>query len=106
MKDATPHPWQGYPVNPLKGILELLKLQDLIRPKLGQIHQPVLVIQGRLDLSVHPDTPEIIARGVSSKLIEVHWLEQTAHTVILDRELDKVLEITLAFIERSHHPGH
>jgi carboxylesterase len=106
LKDATPHPWQGYPVNPLKGILELLKLQDVIRPKLSQIHQPMLVIHGRLDLSVHPDTPEIIARGVSSELVEVHWLEHTAHTVILDRELDKVLEISLAFIERSQHPGH
>ena len=100
MKDDTLYPWQGYPVNPLKATLELLKLQARIRPRLDQIHQPVLVIQGRQDLTVHPDTPGIIAQGVRSELVEVHWLEQTGHTVILDWELDTTLELTLDFIKR------
>jgi len=100
LKDETPFPWQGYRVNPLKAILELLKLQDTIRPNLGKIRQPVMIVQGCLDLSVHPDTPEIIARGVSSEIVAVHWLEHSAHTVLLDCELEQVLKITLAFIER------
>ena len=100
MKDDTLYPWQGYRVNPLRATLQLLKLQDVIRPKLARIYQPVLVIQGRLDVPVHPDTPEIIAQGVSSEIVEVHWLEQTAHTVLLDQEFDQVLELTLAFIDR------
>jgi carboxylesterase len=100
MNNDTPHPWQGYRVNPLKATLQLLKLQRVIQPKLARIHQPVLVVQGCLDVPVHPDTPEIITHGVSSEIVEVHWLDHTAHTVILDCELDKVLDLTLAFIER------
>ena len=100
MKDDTPYPWQGYRVNPLKATLQLLNLQRVIRPKLALITQPVLVIQGRLDVPVHPDTPKIIARSVSSELVEVHWLEHTAHTVLLDQEFDSVLELTLSFIDR------
>ncbi len=100
MNDDTPYPWQGYRVNPLKATLELLKLQNVILPKLALIHQPVLLIQGRKDVPVHPDTPEIIAQGVSSNMVEVHWLEQSAHTVILDCEFEQVFELTRAFIER------
>lgn len=100
MKNDTPYPWQGYRVNPLKATLQLLKLQAAIRPKLALIYQPVLVIQGRLDVPVHPETPEIIARGVSSELVEVCWLERTAHTVLLDQEFDQALELTLTFINR------
>lgn len=100
MKNETPYPWQGYPVNPLKATLELLKLQDKILPKLSQIHQPVLVIQGRLDKTVHPGTPELIAQNVSSEVVEIHWLEHSAHTIILDRELDRVLELSLEFMKR------
>ena len=100
MKDDTLYPWQGYRVNPLKATLQLLKLQKVIRPKLSLIYQPVLVIQGRLDIPVHPSTPEIIARNVSSEIVEVHWLEQTAHTVLLDCEFDRALELTTAFIDR------
>jgi len=100
MKDTTPYPWQGYRVNPLKATLQLLKLQEEILPRLNYIYQPVLIIQGRLDPTVHPDTPGIIAKGVSSEIVEVHWLEHTAHTVLLDREFDKTLDLSLAFIDR------
>lgn len=105
LKDETPHPWQGYPVNPLKATLELLKLQKVIRPRLDRIRQPVLVVQGRRDLSVHPDTPEIIAQGVSSQIVDVYWLEESAHTVLLDRQLEQVLEFSLEFIQQAVNPG-
>lgn len=97
----TPHQlWQGYEVIPLKGALQLFRLQNMVRARLPQIHQPVLIIQGRLDDTVHPDVPDLISRSVSSSIIESHWMEKTGHLVILDRELDLVTKITLAFIHR------
>lgn len=97
-----PHPlWQGYDVLPLKGALQLFRLQKEILDRLPDIHQPILVVQGCLDDTVHPSVSDLISRSVRSSLKEVHWMEKTGHLVILDQELDQVAEITLAFIHRS-----
>lgn len=92
--------WQGYPVNPLKGTIQLLRLQRQVRRRLPRIRQPVLIFQGRLDTTVHPSAGELILQGISSTVKELHWMEHSHHVIILDRELDQVTEITLAFMEQ------
>lgn len=92
--------WQGYFVNPLKGAIQLLKLQNQVRPNLSKIHQPVLIVQGRLDSTVHPLVPDTIYQQVSSTIKEEYWMEKSAHCVVLDQELTQVAEITTAFLER------
>ncbi len=62
------NPWQGYAVDPLKGARELLRLQKVIYPLLPQIHQPIIILQGRLDPTVHPESPQIIFDQVSSSI--------------------------------------
>lgn len=96
--------WQGYPVNPLKGVLQLLALQQQIRPYLEDICQPMLLIQGRLDRTVHPQVPDEIASRVQSGYIEKHWMERSTHCVILDQEMDQVFELTLNFLRRFYDP--
>jgi len=98
MQDGTP--WQGYSVNPLKGTIQLLKLQRQVDPYLHHIHQPVLIIQGRQDATVHPGVPVRIATRVRSDIKEVHWMENSPHTVIVNQELDEVAQITLNFLHR------
>lgn len=95
--------WQGYPVNPLKGTIQLLQFQKQVRACLPAIHQPVLIVQGRLDTTVHPSVPDTICQQVVSAVKEKHWMDQSEHCVILDKELDQVAQITLDFIER--HTG-
>lgn len=94
-------PWQGYPVNPLKGVLQLLALQRVVRPLLTKIHQPLLVVQGRKDLTVHSDVPETIRKAAQSEKKEVVWMEESAHVVILEHELPRVAEITLNFLRSA-----
>lgn len=93
--------WQGYPVNPLKSVNQLLHLQNEITRKLHRITQPLLIVQGRLDKTVHPDSPEIIRKAVNSKQVEIHWMEKSSHVVILDSELNTVASITLDFINHT-----
>jgi len=93
--------WRGYSVNPLKGTIQLLKLQQIMLNRLPMIRQPVLIVQGRLDKTVHPGVPQIIKRNIRSSLIEIHWMEQSSHTVILDKELKHIAQITLEFIKKS-----
>jgi carboxylesterase len=94
------NPWQGYAVQPLKGAAQLLRLQRVIMPLLPLIHQPILILQGRLDPTVHPESPQIIYDQVSSSVKELHWLEYSTHCVILDKERDLAAGLTLDFLKR------
>lgn len=96
--------WQGYPVNPLKGTLQLLALQRQVAPRLGEVRQPTLIVQGRLDTTVHASVPDQIASGVRAQIVEKHWMAQSAHCVLLDRELDQVTGLTLKFLARVLGP--
>lgn len=96
------HPrWQGYPVNPLRGVIELIRLGRETQRRLPQIAQPVLVVQGRGDDTIDPASGEIIREGVGSAITEQHWMEESSHLVILDDELPQVAALTLNFMERA-----
>ncbi len=92
--------WQGYPGLPLKGALQLLDFQAATLPRLGEIHQPVLIFQGRKDTTVAPKTGELILNNVHSTLKEHHWVENSSHAILLDVERDEVTALTLQFIEK------
>ena len=92
--------WQGYPVNPLRGARELLRLQRVVRRRLSAIHQPLLVVQGRLDDTVHPSAPQTIYDGVRSTVKELHWMERSTHCAILDQERQQIFAMTAQFLAR------
>ncbi len=93
--------WQGYPVNPLKGVVQLLDLQRAVRRRLSHIQQPVLVMQGRLDSTVAAQAPQEVISGVRSAVKELHWLENSVHTLLLGDEQQQAFELTLRFIARA-----
>lgn len=93
------NPWQGYSVNPLKAANQLRCLQKVINPLLPEINQPILIIQGRLDPTVHPESPLIVYDHVSSSIKELQWLEHSTHCVILDKERDLAAGLTLDFLD-------
>jgi carboxylesterase len=93
--------WQGYKVNPLKAALQLLQFQKEALKRLPRVTQPLLVVQGRLDTTIHPTAGEIVMNLAGSKVKEMHWMEKSSHVVLLDQELDEITALTLAFIQRS-----
>jgi carboxylesterase len=92
--------WQGYTVYPLRGARELLRLQRQVRGRLARISQPILVVQGRLDATVAPIAAETVHREVRSAVKELHWLPDSQHCVIIDRERELVNQLTLDFLRR------
>ena len=95
--------WQGYPVNPLNGVLQLMRLQKKVRPLLPEIRQALLIIQGRLDTTVDPGVPDEIYNRVKSNIKEKHWMDRSAHCVIIDRQFDQVTTLTIQFLNRVLH---
>lgn len=92
--------WQGYRVNPLRAVMELVRLGLDVRRQLPQISQPVLVMQGRQDKTVSEDVGEIILEGVLSERAEQHWWEHSGHVILLEDELDEITAVTLNFIQK------
>ena len=92
--------WQGYGVYPSRAARQLFALQDEARRRLAAIHQPLLIIQGRLDRAVHPRVPAQIAAGVRSTLIDIRWMERSGHCVAIDAEWELVAQLTQSFIKR------
>jgi carboxylesterase len=93
--------WQGYRVNPLRATTQLLRLDRRVRRRLHLVRQPILIVQGRKDATIDPRSGDIVRRGVGSSVCELHWMEHSSHTVILDRELDQVSAVTLEFMRRA-----
>ena len=93
--------WQGYPGLPLRGSVELLRLQKATLPSLAAIHQPVVIFQGRNDTTIDPRAGEIIRAAVSSSVVEQHWMEHSSHAVTLDPERDDVARLSLEFLSRN-----
>lgn len=92
-------PWQGYTVYPIKGLVELHKIQKHVQRRLSGITQPLIVFTGGYDQLIAPDSAQIILEGVRSKIkCHIH-MDQSGHCIILDRELDQVAEHVLRFIQ-------
>src|SRR4030042_1234655 len=95
------NPWQGYSVNPLKAADQLRRLQKVIYPLLPHIQQPIIIIQGKLDPTLHSQSSQIIFDQVSSSFKELHWLENSTHCIILDKERNLAASLTLDFLDRT-----
>lgn len=93
--------WQGYhPELPTKGILQLLEFQKAVKRVLPDITQPVLMFQGRKDTTVVVQAGDIILDSVRSTFKEHHWMEGSAHPILIENELDAVTDLSLHFIEK------
>ena len=93
--------WQGYRVNPLRAVMELVRLGLEVRRELPKITQPALVMQGRNDKTVSEDVGEIILAGVASEVALQHWWEQSGHVILLEDELAGITAVTLNFINEA-----
>jgi carboxylesterase len=98
--DNNPY-WQGYKVNPLWAVVELVRLGREVRRNLDQIRQPVLVVQGRHDQTIDPASGLIILEGVRSAVKELVWLEKSGHIILLEEERAEITRLTLDFMART-----
>lgn len=92
--------WNGYTVDPVPAIAQVLPLQRQVRRRLPLVKQPIIVFQGRLDTTLKQSGAEEIVAAVQSANKELVWQDGSSHCIILDVEWEEVAEKTLAFIRR------
>jgi carboxylesterase len=95
------HPeWHGYRMNPVPAFYEMLAAQRALWPRLPHMRQPLLVVQGRHDKDIDLNGVTQLFRQHGAALKEFHWMEQSAHVVLLEQEREQVAEITARFMYR------
>lgn len=94
-------PWKGYRVNPLAAAGQLWKLRSEVTHLLPKIQQPAIIFQGRLDQTVDSNGAKMVYDKIGSSRKQLHWLDDSTHVLLLDREFDQVAKQSFEFIEKT-----
>jgi len=97
-------PWKGYTVYPLKAVNEMVKMQKHTRGILSRVTQPMLIFTGEYDQTISPDSTHIVMEGISSSIKQHIHMKESAHCIILDRELDLIFPMAKQFILSPEDP--
>lgn len=97
-KDIDPKYTIGYNLTPLNSIGSLLDLIGEIEKTLPTIKKELLIIQGRHDHTVQPQSAQYIYDNVGSIEKKIIWLEKSGHIITLDREREEVFKQIAAFL--------
>jgi carboxylesterase len=96
----------SYPAMPLAAIVELLRVQAVVRSELGRVVQPTLLLHGRHDHSVPVANLDVLRRRLASRWLEANVLERSWHVVTLDVERDEVVRLAVDFLARVEAGEH
>jgi carboxylesterase len=93
-------PWKGYNVYPIKGAIEMLNLQKVVRRELEQVKQPAIIFTGKRDTTISPDCGQLILDGISSTQKSLHLMPDSPHCILLDHEVGEVCRMCQSFINK------
>lgn len=90
----------------LSAAASALDLIETIKPRVGSIQAPALILQGRLDTVVEPSGAPWLHRHLGSAEKHLMQFSNTDHLIALDRDRAQVIEAVGAFLrgEVGHSP--
>jgi carboxylesterase len=92
-------PWQGYRVNPLRSVVELGKLQNVVRNRLADVHQPVIIFQGMRDETIDILSSKKVLESVPSQIKELVVLDDFGHCILLNAGYEHIYDRSAFFIQ-------
>ena len=90
--------WKGYNVFPLKGFVQLMRLQQQVKKQLNKVTQPTLVFISKADKRVSIKTGESIINSISSNRKQLIILEDAPHTMLLGHDKQQIIDQTIKFV--------
>ena len=91
------HP--SYPRMPLRAVAEMRDLTTALRPQIGAITAPLLVMHARQDQVIAPDNAPWIIEHASSARKELLWLERSNHIITEDVEHELVSAAAVRWVD-------
>lgn len=92
----------NYQVVGPRAVVELMRLIAATTPLLGQIHQPILIVQSLNDQTVPAFNAELIYNRVGSTDKHLVWVNESGHLITVDYDADTVAEEVGRFVRRLH----
>ncbi|HPS33096.1 MAG TPA: alpha/beta fold hydrolase [Anaerolineaceae bacterium] len=83
-------PWKGYNVYPVKSLVQLQKLQNVVRKELPAVTQPLLVFMGAKDDTVSPEVGKTIISRVASTDKRLVNMPESPHVMLLAQERESI----------------
>jgi carboxylesterase len=99
-KSIVDERWQGYGIDSLPAVSQLLEIQHQVQQSIPEITQPILIFQGRRDQTVDPEGAQYLYNRVNSMDKQLIWLDKSGHIITLDVEWEIAAEKTTEFIQR------
>lgn len=88
---------------PTRAVASFRQLLFLVRRELGQIHIPVLIMQGALDHHISQDSAQILYDDLGSTDKEVILWPNSGHNIVVDSEREEIWARAYDFI--NAHSG-
>lgn len=88
-------PYRTFHLGAVQSALELIAR---VRPRLGEIQVPTLIIQPRRDRVVDPTGATMLLDSLGSAQKQLVWLERSDHILTLDYDRDQALQAIGAFL--------
>ncbi|WP_278674188.1 alpha/beta fold hydrolase [Acidaminococcus fermentans] len=90
----------AYRCMPIKAVHQLVRLLKAVKGKyLPRVHQPLLIIQSRMDHTVRPESASYIEQHAASARKQVLWVPQARHVMTLYKGRQAIYTAIEAFLE-------
>lgn len=91
----------SYPWVPMDALLSFLQLSVVVRRRLAEVHQPILILHSRADRIVAPAAVDLLASGLGTpgEQLRVVWFERSGHELFRDCEAEAVIASVLQFVD-------
>lgn len=88
------------PTIPTPAVYELMELQQIVKEKIGQISNPILMLHGKNDSIAPLSNVEFVQRSAASDIVETAIFPRSRHLLTLDIEKEAVASTVVDFFKR------
>jgi len=85
---------------PVKAAYELYKLINEVRRRLDEVMVPTLILQGKMDETIFPESAQYIYNHLDTEDKKLIWYPKAGHILPLEQEREKIFQDSLEFIEQ------
>jgi len=90
----------SYDRTPIRCVESLHSLMKEVEARLSDVKTPIMIMQGKRDETVDPESANYIYNHVSSKHKKLKWYEKSTHIMTLDREREQIFTDIGLFLEK------
>jgi carboxylesterase len=89
----------SYDRDPLRAALEVYRAGTLVRPRLGLVQCPTLILHGARDRVCPPSNVELVAQALGTRDVRTRVYARSGHLVAADHDRQDVADTVASFVE-------